>query len=54
MMKKLMQGPTQEKPPEPATELQELRQRISELEARQRKPKPAKKRRRVKASSLKG
>ncbi len=51
MVKKLMQGPTQEKPSEPATELQELRRRISELEARQQKPKPAKNRRRAKAKA---
>jgi polyhydroxyalkanoate synthesis repressor PhaR len=54
MVKKLMQGPGKEKPSEPATELQKLRRRISELEARQQKPKPATKRRRAKASSLRG
>jgi polyhydroxyalkanoate synthesis regulator protein len=51
MMKKLMQGPGTEKSSEPASELQELRQRISELEARQQKPKSAKKRHRVKAKA---
>ncbi len=45
MMKKLVQGSPAEKVSEPAKELQELRKRISELEARQQKPKRGTKRR---------
>jgi polyhydroxyalkanoate synthesis repressor PhaR len=51
MMKNLIPGAATEKASEPTTELRELgelRKRISELEARQKKPKRPKKRRRVK------
>jgi polyhydroxyalkanoate synthesis repressor PhaR len=44
MMKNFIQGSAQEKPAEPDQELQEMRRRIAELEARLAKPKPAKKR----------
>jgi polyhydroxyalkanoate synthesis repressor PhaR len=50
MMKNLMQSPAPEKPPtEASAELLELRRRLAELESRQQKPKPRKKRSRRKA-----
>ncbi len=52
MMKNFIQGSSSEKPAEPTEELQEMRKRIAELEARLAKPKQVKKvtkKRRVKA-----
>ncbi|MGB8770519.1 MAG: polyhydroxyalkanoate synthesis regulator DNA-binding domain-containing protein [Candidatus Korobacteraceae bacterium] len=48
MMKKLIPRPATEKAGEPGAELQELRNRIAELEARPVKPRQGKKRRRAK------
>ncbi len=49
MMKKLIQGPAAEGASQPGTEMEELRRRILEMEARQEKPKRPRKRRRVTA-----
>ncbi len=48
MVKNLVTGPSKENPAESTDELQALRARISELEGRQQKPKPRKKRRSAK------
>ncbi len=51
MMKSLIPGAATEEASEPSTELQELRERIAEMEARQAKPKRPKTRRRTIAQS---
>ncbi len=48
MMKNFLQSSGPERPPEPSQELLELRKRLSELEARQTRSKPRKKRSRKK------